>query len=109
MFQNRSRLIIIVLLAALAIGQVLAFVINPAGYQQFIAVVPVILSQIAFWGPLVAILAGVFSFITLRLLGFQSLDEIRTESVDQNNPTPAIIFVGTLIASLLLLTLVIRP
>jgi hypothetical protein len=29
--------------------------------------------------------------------------------LEQNNPTPAIIFVGTLIASLLFLTLVIRP
>ncbi len=109
MFQNRNRVIIIVLLAAVVIGQVLALAINPAGYQQFLAVLPVVLSQIAFWGPLVAVLAGAFSFITLRLLGFQSLDEIRAESVDQNNPTPAIIFVGTLIASLLLLTLVIRP
>lgn len=45
----------------------------------------------------------------MRLLGFNTLDEIRQESVEQNNPTPAIIFVGTLIASLLFLTLVIRP
>jgi hypothetical protein len=45
----------------------------------------------------------------LRLLGFRSLVEIRAESVEQNNPTPAIIFVGTLIASILFLMLVIRP
>ena len=46
---------------------------------------------------------------TLRLLGFTSLEEIRGESVEQNNPTPAIVFVGTLIASLLFLALIIRP
>jgi hypothetical protein len=37
------------------------------------------------------------------------LEEIRLESVEQNNPTPAIVFVGTLIASLLFLMMVIRP
>jgi hypothetical protein len=106
---NRYVQIAVVLLVALAGGQALAFLINPAGYVQFLAILPVVLSQVAFWGPIVALLAGAFSFAALRLLGFQSLDEIRQESVEQNNPTPAIVFVGTLIASLLLLTLVIRP
>ncbi len=39
---------------------------------------------------------------------FDSLAEIRSESVEQNNPTPAILFVGTLIASVLFLSLIIR-
>jgi hypothetical protein len=43
------------------------------------------------------------------MLGFDSLEEIRQEAVEQNNPTPAILFVGTLIASILFLMLVIRP
>lgn len=107
--QNRSLIAVIVLVVALAVGQGLAFLINPGGYQGYLAVLPVVLSQIAFWGPIIALIAGVFIVAVLRLLGFQSLDEIRRESVEQNNPTPAIIFVGTLIASLLLLWVVIRP
>ena len=65
--------------------------------------------MIAFWGPIVAIIAGLFVWAMLRLLGFKSLEEIRVESVEQNNPTPAVVFIGTLIASLLFLMLVIRP
>jgi hypothetical protein len=107
--QNRNVAAVVVLVVALAAGQGLAFLINPNGYQGFLAALPVILSQIAFWGPVIALIAGAFILGTLRLLGFQSLDEIRRESVEQNNPTPAIIFVGTLIASLLFLSLVIRP
>ena len=45
----------------------------------------------------------------MNLLGFESLEAIRQESVEQNNPAPAIIFVGTLIASVLFLMLVIKP
>ncbi len=100
---------IIALAAALLIGQVLAFFIAPASWKVFVGRLPVILSQIAFWGPICAIFSAGFVFLTLRLLGFGSLEEIRQESVEQNNPTPAIIFVGTLIASILFLTLVIRP
>jgi hypothetical protein len=96
-------------LIALVAGQVLAVVLNPAGYAGFLEVLPLILSQIAFWGPIVALIAGGFILATLRLLGFRSLEEIRSESVDQNNPTPAIVFVGTLIASMLFLALIIRP
>jgi hypothetical protein len=69
----------------------------------------IVLSQIAFWGPIIALIAGALIFAVLRLLGFNSLEEIRLESVEQNNPTPAIIFAGTLIASLLFLALLIRP
>jgi hypothetical protein len=65
--------------------------------------------MIAFWGPITALIASAFVWVVMRLLGFDSLESIRQESVEQNNPTPAIIFVGTLIASVLFLMLVIRP
>ncbi len=107
--KNKMLLGAIVLVVALAVGQGLAFLLNATGYSKFVETLRVVLSQIAFWGPIIAIIAGAFILITMRLLGFNSLDEIRNESVEQNNPTPAIIFVGTLIASLLFLTLVIRP
>jgi len=97
------------LLLILVIGQVVAYLIAPASWRAFTERLPVILSMIAFWGPILAILAGLFVWATLRLLGFESLEEIRLESVEQNNPTPAIVFVGTLIASLLFFMLVIRP
>jgi hypothetical protein len=93
----------------LVIGQVLAFLIAPASWQAFVARLPVILSMIAFWGPIIAIICGLFVWAVLRLLGFNSLEEIRQESVEQNNPTPAIIFMGALISSLLFLIMVIRP
>ena len=108
--KNKMVLGAVVLAVALVVGQALAFLLNPAGYQNFLSkVLPLVLSQIAFWGPIVGIIAGGFIVITLRLVGFNSLEEIRSESVEQNNPTPAIVFVGTLIASLLFLSLVIRP
>ncbi len=107
--QNRVAVILIVLIAALVIGQALAYVIAPASWLAFVNRVPVILSQVAFWGPICAIVSAAFVFVILRVLGFHSLAEIRAESVEQNNPTPAIIFVGTLIASMLFLLLVIRP
>jgi hypothetical protein len=107
--RNKTVVGIVVLAAALLAGQVLAWLINPPGYAIFVETLPVILSQIAFWGPIIAIIAALFILVTLRLLGFQSLAEIRDESVQQNNPTPAVIFTGTLIASLLFLSLVIRP
>lgn len=107
--KNKMTLGAVVLVIALAVGQGLAFLLNPSGYLKFAQTLPIVLSQIAFWGPIIALIAGGFILVTLRLLGFNSLDEIRTESVEQNNPTPAIVFVGTLIASLLFLSLVIRP
>ena len=48
--------------------------------------------MIAFWGPIVAIVAAAFVVITMRLLGFELLAEIRQELVEQNNPAPAIVF-----------------
>jgi len=98
-----------VLIVALILGQAVAFLIAPDSWRAFLDRLPVIFSMIAFWGPIVAILAGLFVWGTFRLLGFGSLEEIRQESVEQNNPTPAVIFVGTLIASILFLMLVIRP
>jgi hypothetical protein len=97
------------LLVLLAVGQIIAYVIAPDSWRAFAGRLPVVLSMIAFWGPIIALTAGLFVWATLRLLGFASLDEIRLESVEQNNPTPAIVFVGTLIAGILFLMLVIRP
>ena len=99
----------IILVVALVLGQIAALLLAPESWRAFASRLPVILSMIAFWGPIVAIVAGLFVWGTLRLMGFASLDEIRVESVEQNNPTPAIVFVGTLIASILFLMLVIRP
>jgi hypothetical protein len=107
---SRSFLIAGALLIVLmALGQIITFLIAPESWQIFAGRLPVILSMITFWGPIVALIAGLFVWGTLRLLGFASLEEIRLESVEQNNPTPAIVFVGTLIASILFLMLVIRP
>lgn len=106
---NRYFLVVVVLLAMLVLGQALAYVIAPDSWRSFTAVLPKILSMIAFWGPVVAAIAAIFVTIAMRLLGFTSLEEIRKESVEDNNPTPAIVFVGTLIASILFLIVVIRP
>lgn len=89
--------------------QGISFAFARNSWQAFIGRLPVILSMIAFWGPICALFAAGFIYATLRLLGFDTLEEIRQESVEQNNPAPAIVFVGTLIASLLFLMLVIRP
>lgn len=96
------------LAGAVVLGQVVAYLLAPASWAIFVARLPVILSMIAFWGPVVAVVAAAFVVITMRLLGFGSLAEVRQESVEQNNPAPAIVFVGTLIASLIFLGLVIR-
>jgi hypothetical protein len=100
---------VIILAASLVLGQGISYLMAPSSWAIFFARLPVILSMIAFWGPIVAIIAGVFVWIIMRLMGFNTLEEIRDESVQQNNPTPAIIFVGTMIASILFLLLVIRP
>jgi hypothetical protein len=107
--RNPNVIAIAILFVALLVGQALAMLINPSGYFQFLASLRIVLSQIAFWGPIIALIAGALIFGVLRLLGFNSLEAIRLESVEQNNPTPAIIFAGTLIASLLFLALLIRP
>ena len=65
--------------------------------------------MIAFWGPIIALISSAMVWVVMNLLGFESMEAIRQESVEQNNPAPAIIFVGTLIASVLFLMLVIKP
>jgi hypothetical protein len=65
--------------------------------------------MVAFWGPIVALVAGLLVWTMLKLLGFNSLQEIRKESVEENNPAPAIIFTGTVIASILFIMLILRP
>ena len=99
----------IIMVVLLVVGQAVSYLIAPASWRAFAGRLPVIASMIAFWGPIIALLSGLFVWSMLRLLGFDSLEEIRQEAVEQNNPTPAIIFVGTLIASLLFFMLVIRP
>jgi hypothetical protein len=107
---DRSFIIFgIILVVVLVLGQGLSYLLAPDSWLAFLQRLPVILSMIAFWGPIIAIVAGLMVWGMLRLLGFTSLEMIRNESVEQNNPAPAIIFVGTLIASLLFLMLVIRP
>lgn len=110
MSRNRDGLVgVLVLAGLLVLGQIVAYFLAPASWTAFVARLPVVLSMIAFWGPIVAVVAAAFVVITMRLLGFGSLAEVRQESVEQNNPAPAIVFVGTLIASLIFLGLVIRP
>jgi hypothetical protein len=98
-----------VLVGVLVVGQGVAYLIAPDSWHAFVRRLPVILSMVAFWGPIVALIAAGFVWAVLRLLGFKSLEEIRDESVQQNNPAPAIAFVGTLIAAMLFLLMVIRP
>ena len=109
---RRRRLYLLVggiLLGAIVVGQVLSWVVEPASWRAFVDRIPVILSMLFFWGPIIAAVAAGFVWVVLSLLGFHSLREIRDESVEQNNPAPAITFVGTLIASILFLMMVIRP
>jgi len=101
--------LVITLAIILVLGQTISYVASPAAWQGFISVLGRIVSMIAFWGPIIAIISSTFVWIVMRLLGFESLESIRQESVEQNNPTPAIVFVGTLIASVLFLMLVIKP
>jgi hypothetical protein len=105
-----GRYTLIITLALVLIGgQVIAFFANPVSYQKYVNNLGYIFGMIAFWGPIIAIISSSFVWIVMRLLGFESLAEIRKESLEDNNPTPAIIFVGTLIASVLFLMLVIKP
>jgi hypothetical protein len=98
-----------VIVGIIVIGQVVAYLLNPASWLAFMGRLPVILAMIAFWGPILALIAGLVMWAALRLLGFASLDVLRQETVEQNNPAPAIVFTGTLIATILFLMLVIRP
>jgi hypothetical protein len=101
--------LIIALVGILIGGQVISYFAAPAPWQRYVANLGNILGMIAFWGPIIAIISSAFVWIVMRLLGFESLESIRQESVEQNNPAPAILFVGTLIASVLFLMLVIKP
>jgi hypothetical protein len=101
--------IFIILVILVIAGQVVSYMAAPATWQVYVSLVPKYLSMIAFWGPLVALIAGVLVWGMLELLGFNSLKEIREESVEQNNPAPAIIFTGTVLASILFLMLILRP
>lgn len=101
--------LIVTLALVLVAGQVISYFAAPATWQGLVGLLGRILSMIAFWGPIIAIISSAFVWIVLRLLGFDDLEEIRKESLEDNNPTPAIIFVGTLIASILFLMLVIKP
>jgi predicted lysophospholipase L1 biosynthesis ABC-type transport system permease subunit len=97
------------LLAAIVVGQVVSFLAARASWEAFVALLPKYLSMVAFWGPLIALVAGVLVWTMLKLLGFHSLADIRRESVEENNPAPAIIFTGTMIAAILFMMLILRP
>lgn len=105
----KRYMLIIVLVLALALGQMISYFANPSAWRSYVDSLLTVLSMIAFWGPIVAVISSIFVWLVMRLIGFESLEAIHQESVEQNNPAPAIIFVGTLIASVLLLMLVIRP
>jgi hypothetical protein len=110
MGKNRQIIVgISVLFVSVLVGQIVTYLVAPDSWRSFIERLPVIIAMITFWGPILGVISTIFVYFILRLLGFDNLDEIRIESVEQNNPTPAILFVGTLIASLLFLLLVIRP
>jgi hypothetical protein len=106
---NGFAMVFLILIILVAAGQVISYLAAPASWQAFAVSVPKYLSMLAFWGPIVATIAALFIWGMLRLLGFKSLEEIRKESVEENNPAPAIIFTGTVIASILFLMLVLRP
>jgi hypothetical protein len=109
MKNNRSSIGFLVLVIALIVGQGISFLTAPDSWRSFVAVLPRIISMIAFWGPIIMLISFFFVTLALRLLGFKSFEDIRRESVEENNPAPAIIFVGTLIASILFLMVVIKP
>jgi succinate dehydrogenase/fumarate reductase cytochrome b subunit len=106
---SKSNRFFVGLLVALVVGQGIAYLAAPESWKSFVAVLPKIISMIAFWGPIVALVSFGFVALTLRMLGFQSFEDLRRESVEENNPAPAIIFVGTLVASILFLMIVIKP
>ena len=106
---NKSNRFFLGLFITLVVGQVISYLAAPESWRSFIGVLPKILSMIAFWGPIIVLVSFAFVSMSLRVLGFKSFEDIRRESVDENNPAPAIIFTGTLIASILFLLVVIRP
>jgi hypothetical protein len=104
--RNRS---IILLVVTLLVGQVISYIAAPDSWKSFVSVLPKIVSMIAFWGPIIALVSFGLVGLSLRMLGFHSFEDLRRESVEENNPAPAIIFAGTLIASILFLMVVIKP
>ncbi len=101
--------VLALLLAAIVVGQVVSYLAARASWEAFVALLPKYLSMVAFWGPIVALVAGILVWTMLKLLGFASLAEIRRESVEENNPSPAIIFTGTMITVILFIMLILRP
>ena len=106
---SKTNRFFIGLLIALIAGQVISYFAAPESWQSFVGVLPKIISMIAFWGPIIVLVSFAFVSMALRMLGFKSFEDLRKESVEENNPAPAIIFAGTLIASILFLMVVIRP
>jgi hypothetical protein len=106
---SKSNRSVIILLIVLIVGQGVSFLAAPDSWRRFVGVLPRIISMIAFWGPIIALVSFAIVSMALRLLGFSSFADLRREAVEENNPSPAIIFVGTLIASILFLMIVIRP
>ena len=104
--RNRS---VILLVVTLLVGQGISYIAAPDSWKSFVSVLPRIISMIAFWGPVIALVSFGLVSLSLRMLGFQSFEDLRRESVEENNPAPAIIFTGTLIASILFLMVVIKP
>ena len=106
LFPISNFLILVIILLA---GQVISYLIEPDSWRGFVQVLPKIISMIFFWGPIMAIVSYLFVAVALRILGFNSIEDLRKESVEENNPAPAIIFSGMLIASVLFLMVVIKP
>lgn len=109
MKNRRMQSSLVVLFIILVAGQVISYLAAPNSWRSFLEVLPRIISMIAFWGPIIALVAFLLVALALRSLGFESFEDLRRESVEENNPAPAIIFVGTLIASILFLMIVIKP
>jgi len=106
---NKSNRFFLGIFVTLVIGQVISYFAAPDSWRSFIGVLPKITSMIAFWGPIIILVSFAFVSMSLRALGFKSFEDVRRESVEENNPAPAIIFTGTLIASILFLMVVIKP
>ena len=107
--KNRSTRPIILMTFVILAGQAISYFVAPDSWKSFANVLPSIISMIFFWGPIVAVVSYVLVSLALWMLGFESFEDLKRESVDENNPAPAIIFAGTLIASILFLMVVIRP
>src|SRR5512146_392706 len=106
---NRVSAGLILLVIAVVAGQGLSYLLAPGSWRSFIAVLPRILSMIAFWGPIVALVAFSFVSIAMRLLGFTSIEEIRKVSIDDTKPAAIFALFGPVIVRIQFLLFVIRP